>query len=33
MIRDHDNVIRNLRQELNALKDRTDKHDKLHKDA
>lgn len=32
MLRDHDNVIKNLRHELNQLKDHVAQHDKLHKD-
>lgn len=32
MLRDHDNIIKNLRQEVNLLKDLTANHDKLHKE-
>jgi len=30
MLRDHDNIIKNLRNELNQLRDRTDTIDKGH---
>lgn len=28
MLRDHDNMLKNLRQEVNSLKDKSDHHDK-----
>ena len=28
MMRDHDNIIRNLRQEVNLLKEKSDQHEK-----
>ena len=30
MLRDHDNIIKNLRQEVNALKEQGAAHEKLH---